>query len=143
MISPLFLKYLLHFAGLGQILLCLASLFIPKMLGWKTELGKVSPLIRKIFWVYAGYILMTNFSFGLLSFIAPSIIMDGSVLAICVSGFIFLYWLTRLVLQFTVFTQYAPKGRVFRLGETGLLISFIYFTAVYALALYFNLTFDG
>ena len=107
------------------------------------ELGKISPLIRNIFWVYAGYILVTNFSFGILSLFASSALMDGSLLAKVVSGFIFLYWVSRLVIQFTVFSRYAPAGRINRLGEVGLVLGFIYFTVVYALAFYYNLRIDG
>jgi hypothetical protein len=143
MLSPKLLQSLILLAGVGQILLCLGSLFIPKLLNWKSELRKVSPLIREIFWVYAAYILTTNFSFGLLSLFAPARLMDGSVMALCVSAFILLYWGSRLVIQFTLFTKHAPKGRIYTLGEIGLVSSFIYFTAVYALAFYYNLKIDG
>ena len=143
MLSPNLLQNLIILAGIGQILLCLGSLFIPKLLNWKSELANVSPLIRKIFWVYAAYILTTNFSFGILSLIASSSLMDGSVLAFCISAFIFLYWVSRLVIQFTVFSKYSPEGKIYRFGEIGLVIAFIYFTIIYALTFYYNLRIDG
>jgi hypothetical protein len=69
--------------------------------------------------------------------------MEGSALALCVSAFIFLYWVSRLVIQFTVFSKYAPEGKIYSLGEIGLVIGFIYFTVVYALTFYYNLRIDG
>ncbi len=143
MLTPHLLQSLLMLAGLGQILLCVGSLFIPKLLNWNSELAKVSPLIRNIFWVYAAYILTTNFSFGILSLFASTALMDGSLLALCVSAFIFLYWVSRLVIQFTVFSKYAPQGKIYSLGETGLVIGFMYFTAIYALTFYYNIRIDG
>lgn len=143
MLSPDLMQNLLMLAGVGQILLCLGSLFIPKLLNWNSELAKLSPLIRNIFWVYAAYILTTNFSFGILSLFASTALMDGSLLALCVSAFIFLYWVSRLVIQFTVFSKYAPEGRIYSLGEIGLVIGFIYFTMIYALTFYYNLRIDG
>ena len=37
-------------AGLAQIALAIGSLVIPQILGWKSELPKVRPLIKQIFW---------------------------------------------------------------------------------------------
>ena len=143
MLSPHLLQPLLMLAGVGQIVLCLGSLFIPKLLNWKSELAKVSPLIRNIFWVYAAYILAINFLFGILSLFASSSLMDGSVLAKSMTAFIFLYWVSRLVIQFSGFSKHAPTGKIYKVGEIGLVSGFVYFTLAYALAFYYNLRIDG
>ena len=74
-------------AGLGQLALAAGSLAIPRILNWRSETVKLSPLTRSVFWTYAGYIWGTNVCFGLLSTFAPSWLLDGSPLARAVSGF--------------------------------------------------------
>lgn len=90
-------------AGVGQLALVLGSLGIPRQLGWREKLAGTSPLLRQMFWVYAGYILATNLAFGLLSALAPGSLLDGSPLATLVCGFICVYWVSRVVIQWTYF----------------------------------------
>jgi hypothetical protein len=105
-----------------------------------SETAKLRPLLREMFWTYAGYILCTNLSFGLLSALAPAWLLDGSPLAAAVTGFIAVYWGARLVIQFTYFDRSdAPPGAHVRLAEAGLVTLFVYLTAVYGLALAANL----
>src|SRR5580704_10310269 len=102
---------LLRVAGLGQLLLALGSLSIPRVLRWPEDLAKLRPLTRQIFWVYACYILATNATFGLLSLLALHWLLDGSPLAGAVAGYITLYWGARLVTQFAVLDRSAaPPG---------------------------------
>ena len=134
------LRTLVVLAGVGQIVLSLASLAIPRVLGFAAETAKLRPLLRQMFWTYAGYILCTNLSFGLLSAFAPGWILDGSPLAAAVTGFITLYWSARVVIQFTYFDRSdAPAGAHVRLAEMLLVALFVYLVVVYALALSANL----
>src|SRR5688572_21388667 len=103
MLNSHLMETLLWIAGLGQIVLSLGSLFVPIVLHWKNELQKVRPLVRQIFWTYAGYILVTNISFGMLSVASPSSLINETFLASCVTAFIALHWLARLIIQFVVF----------------------------------------
>ena len=81
---------LLKLAGVLQIVLCVGSLAIPKLLNWKGELSKVSTIIAQMFWTYAGYILVINLSFGLISFFGAEELLEKTFLAKSVSMFIFL-----------------------------------------------------
>ena len=65
-------------AGIGQLLLALGSLAVPRVLGWREETAKLRPLTRQVFWTYAAYIWCTNVSFGLLSTLAPERLIDRS-----------------------------------------------------------------
>ena len=131
---------LIFLAGIGQMTLAVCSIAIPKMLGWKQELQKVNPMVRHIFWTYAGYILITNFSFGLLSFMAPGILVAKSPLSAVVTGYIGAYWLSRITIQFAGFERKNfPKGALYTLGEIALVSLFAYLTLVYCYAFYFNL----
>lgn len=132
---------LILLAGIGQMTLAVCSIAIPKMLGWKQELQKVNPMVRHIFWTYAGYILITNFSFGLLSFMAPEILVAKTPLAAVVSGYIAAYWLSRITIQFAGFERKNfPKGPLYTMGEIMLVSLFAFLTFVYSYAFYFNLT---
>jgi hypothetical protein len=123
---------LLRLAGAGQLALAAGSLFIPRVLGWRADLATLRPLTRQMFWVYAGYILSFNVSFGLLSALAPDWLLEGSALAATVAAFIAAYWGARLVVQFAVLDRRAaPPGWPVRLGETVLVSLFGAFTTVY------------
>jgi hypothetical protein len=126
-------------AGIGQMVLALGSLAIPGILKWKEDVAKLRPLTRQIFWTYASYILMANFSFGLLSVCLPGELLDGSPLAACVTGFIAFYWLTRLVFQFCYFDRTGmPKGKQYMAGEVLLVSGFVFFLLAYSVAFYLN-----
>lgn len=128
-------------AGLGQLALAAASTAIPRLLQWRKETAALRPLLRQLFWIYAGYILCFHVAFGLLSALAPGWILDGSGLAAAVSGFIATYWGARLALQFTVLDRSdAPTGPWFRLAEAALVSLFVFLTATYAWAFLANLS---
>src|SRR5262249_31954465 len=122
-------------AGFGQLLLAAGSLAIPRLLKWREELARVRPLTRQVFWTYAGYIWTTNVCFGLVSVFMPDELLAGTKLAAAVCGFITLYWLARVVIQFTYFDRHdAPQGLIFKLAEVALVALFVFLTGVYAWA---------
>jgi hypothetical protein len=125
-------KTLIVLAGLGQLGLALASLMLPRVLGWRADTAKLRPLTRNVFWTYAGYIWGTNVCFGLLSTLAPTLILERAPLARIVSGYITLYWGARVLLQFVYFDRSdAPPGVVYRFGEAALVALFLFLTAIY------------
>jgi hypothetical protein len=134
------LETLVRLAGLGQLALAAASTAIPSVLQWRRETAKLRPLLRQIFWVYAGYILGLHVAFGALSALAPAWLLDGSGLATAVTGFLATYWGVRLALQFLYLDRSdAPPGAVFRLAEAALVALFVFLTAVYGGAFAANL----
>ena len=133
------IRHLLQVAGAAQIALVTASLAIPKVLRFKEELAKVQPLIKQMFWTYAGYILVTNFCFGLVSLLGYNELVNGSVLATFVSGFIAVYWISRVLVQFFYFDR--PNIRLgfwLKLAEVLLVTLFIFLSLVYAVTFYLN-----
>ena len=126
-------------AGLAQIALAIGSLAIPKILNWRQELSKVQPLIKQIFWTYAAYILVINLCFGLVSAWAYRELTNGSKLATMLTGFIAVYWISRVFIQFLYFNRANfPTGRWNKLGEVILVTLFIYLSVVYSIAFYRN-----
>jgi hypothetical protein len=129
------LKTLLLLSGLAHFLLVVGSVAIPRLLDWSKALASVPTLIRQMFWTYAGYILAINLCFGLVSVLGPEELINGSFLAKSVTLFIALYWLARVVIQFTYFDKTdLPKGLIYTWGEVALVLLFIAFTVVYSLA---------
>src|SRR5262249_11999047 len=108
------------------------SLAIPRVLGWREDTRKLRPLTRQVFWTYAGYIWTTNVCFGLLSLLAPRALLEPTLLARSVSGFIAAYWGARLAIQLGWFDRSAaPRRTIFRLAEAALVSLFGYLTLVY------------
>jgi hypothetical protein len=136
------LKDVLIFAGISQIILVAGSLAVPFLLNWKQELSKVAVLIRQMFWVYSGYIMITNLSFGVLSVLWPEALLEGSVLSRAVTFFIAIYWGARVAIQFIYFDRNSvPQGWVYFWGEWILVILFVLFTIIYSYAFYFNMNY--
>lgn len=133
------LKILLIACGVGHIILCLGSLLIPKMLNWQHELKPLKTLLKQMFWTYAAYILVINFSFGIISIVGANELLNHSFLARSITLFIGIYWLARVLIQFFYFDKSdAPKGLFYTLGEIGLVALFVTFTFVYLTAFLFN-----
>ena len=123
---------LLVTAGVGQLILVVASLVIPRLLRWPEDLARLRPLTRQVFWTYAGYICATNLAFGLVSAFAPRWLLDRTPLAGSVCGFIATYWGARVVIQFAYFERAdAPQGLRYTLGEAALVVLFVGLTLVY------------
>lgn len=131
---------LIKLAGYLQIALCLGSLAIPRLLNWKSELHKTAKIIKQIFWTYAAYILFINLFFGLISVFGSAAFLEKSFFSKSMSTFIFLYWLSRILIQFLYFdTKSAPQGLIYQLGELALILLFVFFTVVYGWVSYLNL----
>lgn len=127
-------------AGIGHLALAVGSLAIPKTMGWREDTAKLKLLTRQVFWTYAGYIWFSHIAFGLLSVLAPGLLLDRSPLAGMVCGFIALWWGARIVIQFTYFDRSArPPGAIFVLAEAALIAFFAGCTGVYGWAAWANL----
>ena len=138
--DALLLRNAIFAAGVGQLALAAASLALPRVLGWREDTARLKPLTRQVFWTYAGYIWAANLSFGLLSSLAPSTMLDGSLLATALCGYIALYWTSRLAIQFFVFDRSKTKeGRLFQLAEVALTSLFVFLVTAYGTAMAWNL----
>lgn len=134
------IQHFISVAGLAQVVLVFGSLAIPKVLKWRDELAKVQPLIKQMFWTYAAYILVINLCFGLISVFACTDLLNGSRLAILLTGFIAIYWVSRVLVQFFYFDRSNfPKGRLNSFAEIILVTLFVCLSLVYGAAFYFNL----
>ncbi len=134
-----YILVLIKLAGYLQVALCLGSLFIPKLLNWKSELLHLSKINAQIFWTYAAYILCINLFFGLISIFGAAAFLEKTFFSKSISAFIFLYWLSRILIQFFYFdTKSASQGLIYKLGELALVLLFVFFTVVYGWVTYSN-----
>jgi hypothetical protein len=133
-------KMLIVLSGVAHLALGVGSLLIPKLLNWKGALAAMPTLIRQMFWSYAGYILGINIFFGLVSIFLADELLSGSGLANALLALITLYWLVRLIIQFTYFDRTAiPRRGIYLAGEIGLNILFVWFAILYGTALWMSL----
>jgi hypothetical protein len=134
------IQQLIFWSGVGHFALSIGSLFIPRVLQWQKHLKNLQPLLRQMFWTYAAYILMINFSFGIVSVFGSYELMDHSFLAKSITLFIGVYWLGRIGIQFFYFDMSdAPKGVVYTVGKIGLIGLFVFFALTYLIAFFYNI----
>lgn len=127
-------KQLLVLAGAGQITLALVSLAVPRVLHWREETARLSPLTRQVFWTYAGYIWTSHIAFGLVSILLPQALLDPGPLAPCLTGFIATWWGARLLLQVFSFDRSArPPGARYVAAEVALTSAFVCCTLLYSI----------
>lgn len=137
--EELHIHQMILLAGVAQVVLVSGSFAIPKVLQWHAELTRVKPLIRQMFWTYSAYILGINLAFGLLSIFLYKELSAQTHLAACVTGFIAIYWISRVLIQFFYFDRSDfPPGKLSKLAELLLVTLFIFLSAVYGWAFLFN-----
>lgn len=127
---------LLKIAGLSQIVMAFGSLVLPRVLHWKEGLAQAPVLLRQMFWVYSGYILLTNIALGLVTLLFSVELLSNNTLGRSLLLYASLYWLVRLVLQFFYFEKKdAPKGLLYRFAEVALDANFVFLALAYSGAL--------
>ena len=131
-------------AGLGFVVLCIASFWIPKALGWKEKLEKLTPLMRELWWTYAGYVLMSHVFFAVLTLGFRDWLLSATPAAAAMSGFILLWWLIRVWLQFFGFDlSEVMESRANRFAKHLLTLLFVYLVVVFGATLGWNLGWWG
>ena len=97
------MKTLLLIGGLLHFVILIASGLTPRLLDWRTNLAPLHPFLRRLFWVYGGFIVLTIISFGALTLLKADELSSAAPLARCVCAIIAIFWLARLAVQFFVF----------------------------------------
>ena len=138
------IENLVFIAGLAQLAIALGSLAIPATLDWSSDVAKLRPLTRQVFWTYAGYIWTTNVFFGIVSICFPTELSSGNNIAVALSMFIAIYWGARVIIQFTYFDRSdAPSGLQYMIAEILLVGTFISLTTIYGYSVWTNLGIDS
>jgi hypothetical protein len=121
-------------AGWGQLSVLLASALVPLRLNWRQELATLPPLLRQLFWVYGGYVVLAIIGLGLLSLGFAQEIALGSPFARGWCAFAAIFWGVRLSLQGVLAARPYLTAWWLWLGEAVLTVWFAAFTAIFAYA---------
>ena len=132
------LANLLLIGGVCHFGILLASALVPRVLDWRGELARVSPLSRHVIWTHGVFIVLTIVAFGLISVANAHTLASGTALARWFCGFVAVFWLSRLVVQlFSFDARPYLTNPLLKLGYHGLTIVFAYLSIVYAWAAMF------
>jgi len=89
----------LFLTGIGQLCVLVASALVPIRLDWRNRLAPLPALVRQLFWVYGGYVVLSIISLGLITAVNAEELAAGSRLARSFCLFAGAFWGIRLSLQ--------------------------------------------
>ena len=96
-------RTLVILAGLAHFGLVAVGSQVPRVFRWKTELARLGPANRRLFWVYGLFIVLANLGFGALSLAYAGEIAEGKGAAGGFALFAGIYWAARLIVQYAAF----------------------------------------
>lgn len=122
----------LWLAGVGHFVVLIASFQVPARMKWHEDLAKLMPVNRKLMWTYGVFIVLTIVAFGMLTVALHDELLRGDRAALGLATFIGVFWLTRLVIDFTYHTHADwPAGARFVVAHVLLAMLFVALTATY------------
>jgi hypothetical protein len=122
----------LWLAGAGHFVVLIASFQVPYRLGWKDDLAKLTSFNRKLMWVHGGFAIYTIVSFGVLTLLFHNEMLRGHGAATALAAFIGIYWLLRVVVDFTYYDHADwPTGKGFIAGHALLTLLFVFLFVTY------------
>ena len=117
---------LLWLAGIGHFMVLVASFQVPARLRWKEDLAKLLPVNRKLMWTYGVFIVLTIISLGTLTLTLHAELLRGDRAALGLATFIGVFWMTRIVIDFTYHTHADwPRGARFVVAHVLLTTLFV------------------
>jgi len=127
----------LYIAGAGQLGILAASAMVPRVLDWRTALASLHPFLRRLFWVYGVFIVLTITALGTLTLLHAPAMAAGEPVARSVAAFTLVFWTARLIVQWTVFDArpFLTNGWL-KFGYHVLTAAFVALTGVYAVAVF-------
>lgn len=126
------LLQLLWLAGLVQIAIASANVFLPAKLRYQENLSRVSPIIRQIFVVHSFHIVGVVLLFAVLTFGFAGELASGHGLGRCLAAAIALFWLCRAPVQVLYYD--ATLRRENRWGDIAFTAGALFLAATYGAA---------
>jgi hypothetical protein len=132
------MKTLLYLAAFLQLSILIASAQVPHIFDWRTHLAGLPPFLRRLFWVYGVFIVLTIIAFAILTLLHASQMAAGAPVARSLCAFIAVFWAARLFVQFGVF-EAAPylTNWYRRIGYHSLTAAFVSLVLVYGAAAFY------
>lgn len=131
-ILPHWLNIALWLAAVGHFCVLGASFQVPRRLGWKEDLPKLTPFNRKLMYVYGGFTVLTIMAFGALTFFLHDEMLRGERAATALAVFIAIYWTARIGVDFLYYEHKDwPAGWQFVCGHALLTTLFFALAVTY------------
>lgn len=119
-------------AGGVHLLIAAANCLLPSKLQYRENLLKVSPIIRQIFIVHSVYMVLVLIAFGGLCILFAPELAGGSPLGTFLSGFITVFWLLRILIQFFYYDSTIKKQN--RLANVLFTLAICFLGGIFAIA---------
>lgn len=123
---------LLALAGFCQMLVAGANWPAARILDYRGQLQRVTPMVRHVFQVQNLYIELVLFAQALLCWVFPQELLGSSRLGQCLSLYLALFWGLRWLIQMTWYDRAAR--RQYRAVDIGMIVLQVYLTSVFGLA---------
>jgi alginate O-acetyltransferase complex protein AlgI len=112
-------------AGAGHFLVLVASVQVPRRLGWKEDLARLTPFNRKLMWTYGAFTVLTIVAFGVLTLLCHDAFVAGDRTARALAAFIANFWTARIGVDLFYFRHAEwPHGPGFAVGHA--LLTFLF-----------------
>ncbi len=126
----------LRIVAVAQIALAALSLCLPRILNWKPDIDRMSPLVRDVFAIHSWFIALTLVIWGVLTWVfAGEFAHAPTALSRWLCAVIGIFWGVRCILQWT---HYSPSHWRGQAGRTvihwTLFLGYAAWTAVYFIA---------
>ncbi len=132
LLKLLTLRWFIFLSGLLHLCQIPAIYFAPKMLNWKAELAKLTPINARIYVVIGVAITIVVIGLGIVVMSASAELAAGGRLAAGVMAFLAVFWAYRAAIQIFLYTNIWPGGWMGRLSHVGLALLLTYLAVSYA-----------
>jgi hypothetical protein len=122
----------LWLAGLVQVAIAFANVFLPKKLDYHGNLSRVTPIIRQVFVVHSVYIVGVVLLFAAVTFGFAGELASGRGLGRFLAAAMALFWLCRAPVQLIYYD--AALRRANRAGDLAFTLAALFLTATYGAA---------
>ena len=126
------LPFAIQIAGMLQLLVSGANFILPRLLHYRENLAKMTPIMRQIFLVHAAYIVLVLLGNAALCLFFAHELCGTDPLGKYLSGFLALFWSSRVVVQLAYYDR-ATKAHFFW-GHVFFTSIFLYFALVFTAA---------
>ncbi len=122
----------LWLAGLIQVAIAFANVFLPKKLNYRGNLSRVAPIIRQVFVVHSVYIVGVVLLFAAVTFGFAGELASGRGLGRFLAAAMALFWLCRAPVQLLYYDASLRRGN--RAGDVAFTMAALFLAATYGAA---------
>ncbi len=126
------LQKCLFVAGIIQVGMLLANIYLPGKLKYRENLKLVAPIVRQVFISHAIYIIGAVLLFTLITFGFAPDLTSGHGIGRFLAASMCIFWLCRIPLQ--IFFLDKELRRQNRLGDVAMLLALAFLAATYGAA---------